>query len=255
MSVSNHVFGYGVTFAESAKRQRIDTHFCDPLTRAWAPRGLASGRLVAAAVDRDRVHLEQRRGPRARGRQGGEGLTPHGDAAVVDRGAAARRGDDAVGHRELRGPPLVVDEHVHVHVAAAAGRVAVHGVERSRQRRRCSRDGEIARRLQLGCEQHAGEDEDEDGGRRGEQRGVRMSLGDSDVSFHGEHSNSRGHATSRTVGFRQASAAKWQARGLACSGKRTLGKDSTTVTATRDGMGAAVPEYPALTMRDSPVTP
>ena len=129
MSVSNHVFGYGVTLAESAKRQRIDTHFCDPLTRAWGPSGLASGWLAELRRDRDRIHLEQWRAPRAADGQGGEGLTLHGDAAVVDRGAAARRGDDVVGHRELRGSPLVVDEHVHVHVAAAAGRVAVHGVE------------------------------------------------------------------------------------------------------------------------------
>ncbi len=77
------------------------------------------------AVDCDRVHFERRRRPRARERHGGENLTPHGDAAVVDRGAAARRGDHAVGHLEPRGPPLVVDEHVRVPVGAAAGCVAI----------------------------------------------------------------------------------------------------------------------------------
>ena len=36
--------------------------------------------------------------------------------------------------------------------------------------------GEIARRLHLCSEQHAGEDEDEDGSRRGKQRGFRLSF-------------------------------------------------------------------------------
>src|SRR5580765_1848376 len=48
MSVSNQVFGYGVTFGESEKRQRIDTHFCAPLTRACASGAIDASPPVAA---------------------------------------------------------------------------------------------------------------------------------------------------------------------------------------------------------------
>ena len=43
--------------------------------------------------------------------------------------------------------------------------------------------------------------------------------------------------------------------GCVRSGKRTPGKDSVTIIAAEMGIGEVVPEDPALTMRDSPVTP